>query len=388
MADFDSPQPSSADDAVTAAPASQESALRFTGSGAEYFRIWAVNLSLTVLSLGLYSPWAKVRRLQYFYRNTELDGAAFDYVAKPSAILLGRLLAVVLVALNYFALQYSATAVAVYTILLVVVLPYLLWQSNLFRARNTRYRGLSFGFDGGLHAAYRVYVPPLLLSFSPSIVTAFVLGPKVGPWVLILTSLGLLALPFFHALFRRYMQLNLRFGDTRFGFFARTGDFVLIWVFGLMILVGAGIFGAILVGVIAAAVAGNAFRTGQASVTLAVAAAMAFSVLLCYLFIGSYFSARFQKLVWERTCVGSVGCRCDISARRLLWLQFRNTLWMILSLGLYRPFAAIRLARYRLQSMTVTGVQHLGSFKVGASQSRRGATGESAAEFFEMDVGL
>ncbi|MCS6766168.1 MAG: DUF898 domain-containing protein, partial [Candidatus Protistobacter heckmanni] len=34
--------------------------LRFTGSGAEYFRIWIVNLSLSVLTLGIYSAWAKV----------------------------------------------------------------------------------------------------------------------------------------------------------------------------------------------------------------------------------------------------------------------------------------------------------------------------------------
>ena len=41
-----------------------EQRLRFTGSGGEYFRIWAVNRTLTVLTLGLYSAWAKVRRLQ------------------------------------------------------------------------------------------------------------------------------------------------------------------------------------------------------------------------------------------------------------------------------------------------------------------------------------
>jgi uncharacterized membrane protein YjgN (DUF898 family) len=40
--------------------------IRFTGSGSEYFRIWAVNLLLIVVTLGLYLPFAKARRIRYF----------------------------------------------------------------------------------------------------------------------------------------------------------------------------------------------------------------------------------------------------------------------------------------------------------------------------------
>ncbi|MDR1854861.1 MAG: DUF898 domain-containing protein, partial [Azoarcus sp.] len=42
-----------------------EHRLQFTGSGGEYFRIWIVNLLLSILTLGIYSAWAKVRREQY-----------------------------------------------------------------------------------------------------------------------------------------------------------------------------------------------------------------------------------------------------------------------------------------------------------------------------------
>jgi len=35
--------------------------LRFTGTGGEYFRIWIVNLFLTVLTLGIYSAWTLLR---------------------------------------------------------------------------------------------------------------------------------------------------------------------------------------------------------------------------------------------------------------------------------------------------------------------------------------
>src|SRR5688572_25368406 len=58
---------------------------QFTGTGREYFQIWIVNLLLTIVTLGIYSAWAKVRRLQYFYRHTRLAGAGFDRLQLASA---------------------------------------------------------------------------------------------------------------------------------------------------------------------------------------------------------------------------------------------------------------------------------------------------------------
>src|SRR5687768_1367606 len=80
--------------AIAAAPASPRIArLEFTGTGGEYFRIWIVNLFLSLVTLGVYSAWAKVRKKKYFYGSTRLDGDAFDYFASPVAILKGRAIA-------------------------------------------------------------------------------------------------------------------------------------------------------------------------------------------------------------------------------------------------------------------------------------------------------
>lgn len=58
--------------------------IEFTGSGSEYFRIWIVNLLLTLVTLGIYYPWAKVRRLRYFYGNTLVAGhALWTFTASP-----------------------------------------------------------------------------------------------------------------------------------------------------------------------------------------------------------------------------------------------------------------------------------------------------------------
>ena len=83
--------------------------MHFSGSGAEYFGIWIVNLLLTIVTLGIYSAWAKVRRLQYFCRHTELAGSSFDFHGNPIKILIGRAIAlVILVAYNYTARIHSS----------------------------------------------------------------------------------------------------------------------------------------------------------------------------------------------------------------------------------------------------------------------------------------
>jgi uncharacterized protein DUF898 len=80
---------------------------RFTGTGGEYFRIWIVNVMLSVVTLGIYSAWAKVRRLQYFYRHTRISSTSFDYHGKPLALLKGRILASCL-----FGGYYAASAIS------------------------------------------------------------------------------------------------------------------------------------------------------------------------------------------------------------------------------------------------------------------------------------
>jgi hypothetical protein len=46
----------------------------FTGTTDEYFRIWIVNMCLSLVTLGIYSAWAKVRLTQYIRAHTTLDG--------------------------------------------------------------------------------------------------------------------------------------------------------------------------------------------------------------------------------------------------------------------------------------------------------------------------
>src|SRR6185436_21043973 len=107
---------------ATGTPAGAER-LEFTGRAGEYFRIWIVNVFLTVITLGIYSAWAKVRRNRYLYSSVRLAGASFEYLANPVQILKGRLIAVGLLAAYSAAGHFSDGLQGVLALVFVGFLP-------------------------------------------------------------------------------------------------------------------------------------------------------------------------------------------------------------------------------------------------------------------------
>jgi uncharacterized membrane protein YjgN (DUF898 family) len=64
-----------------------------------------------------------------------------------------------------------------------------------------------------------------------------------------------------------------------------------------------------------------------------------------------------------------------------------NMFLTVVTLGLYRPFAVIRMARYRVEAMTLVPGASLDHF-VGQQAGEVAALGEAAAEFFDIDIAL
>jgi uncharacterized membrane protein YjgN (DUF898 family) len=129
----------------------------FQGKTSEYFGIWIVNLLLSLVTLGIYSAWAKVRRKKYFYNNTLIEKVGFDYHANPMAILKGRIIAVIFFALYAYGKGSSPILAGIVLLLFVIALPWLVVRGSIFNARNSSHRGLRFDFMGTLRQAARVY---------------------------------------------------------------------------------------------------------------------------------------------------------------------------------------------------------------------------------------
>ena len=126
---------------------SETAPFEFRGKGSEYFRIWIVNLILSIITLGIYSAWAKVRRKQYFYASTRLQGTGFEYLADPIKILKGRII-IAIIAISYSVISnLMPIAGTVLSLLFLLILPWIVVRSISFNNRNSAYRNIRFGFS-------------------------------------------------------------------------------------------------------------------------------------------------------------------------------------------------------------------------------------------------
>ncbi|WP_220808129.1 YjgN family protein [Noviherbaspirillum aridicola] len=365
----------------------------FTGSGSEYFRIWVVNLLLTLLTLGVYSAWAKVRRLQYFYRNTRLDGAVFDFHGSPKAILRGRILALLLVAAYKISFDISAVAAVAVALLLAAITPWLLARAFRFKLANTSYRGIRFRFRGSARQAYaRLILFPAMLALTGLFVWSLVASFRANPGVGVILLAGILPIvalgatvPLAHYALKRYQHEQADYGQTAFYYHGRVRGFFAVYgkALGLVFLGGipAAIFGMLtarLSSWLMATMFGWLF-----ALLYGLASAYAF-----YLFVRPYLEARLQNLVWNDTEVGMHRFESRASARHLLWIHASNLMLITLTLGLYKPFATVRLVRYRVASMALVAVGGLEDLRADHGADDAGAAGQEAGDLFDIDIGL
>ena len=313
-------------------------ALQFTGDSGEYFRIWIVNLCLSVLTLGIYSAWAKVRRKRYFYGCTLLGGAAFEYLGNPVAILKGRV--IVVVAFGAYALLkelHWSTAIVLF-FAVAVALPWIVQRALQFNARNSTHRNVRFGFHGSKMDVFAVLL----------------IGALLVP-----VTLGL-AYPFYLAMKRRIFVDNSSYGATQFRFSATTGDY---YVAALKLSLA-----------VAGFIVGSLITFGVGALPL-------------YLLVRAYAETTFARLAWSNTRLVDIQFGCGWTTGGLFKLYFVNSLAIIVSLGLLVPWAAIRSARYKLERITLQSASGLEGF-LAAVEEKVGAVGDEAGDMLGFDFGL
>ena len=342
--------------------------LHFTGSGAEYFGIWIVNLLLTIVTLGIYSAWAKVRRLQYFYRHTSVAGSSFDFHGSPIRILIGRVVALgMLIAYNYSVRLHSPLTLVILAVI-AVVMPWLLRNSFRFRLYNTSWRGTRFHFRGTVAGAYRVF----LLNGFLTLITLYVMAP------------------FMHQRLKAYQHDNTWFGHTRCSFHARAGQFYVIYLLLLAaIVVFAVVIGFSGIGGALAALSkvqkqGGHVDPGTVFRTLAI---LYGALILIGVSIGPVFHALVTNLIWNNTRLGEHRIECNMSPLVLVWISVSNFVLVVLTLGLFIPWAMVRLSRFQLESVRLLPAGDLQEF-VAAEPETIGAVGEEAATAFDFDISL
>jgi uncharacterized membrane protein YjgN (DUF898 family) len=310
---------------------------KFTGSASEYFGIWIVNVLLTIVTIGIYSAWAKVRRNRYFYGNTVLLGRAFEYHATGKQIFLGRAIVFAgLVIINVIT-TINPLFSLITTLVILVALPWLIMRGLRFNARVTSYRNVRFDFVGGAGGAFATVILGSLLA---------------------VVSFGLLA-PFSSRWLNRYVFNNFRYGDRPFHTDPRIGAlYGALLIPALMVLLGAVVLGVIGLGAVGAAAplfdhaGADDPQAGVAIVGLVYLAL--FGAFIVYGLAALVYRAAVHNIVWSSMTIdGRHQLKSDLGRRRYAWIAISNLLVTICTLGLMRPWAAVRLARYIVEHTAV-----------------------------------
>jgi len=131
---------------------------KFNGQGGEYFKIWIVNLVLSILTLGIYSAWAKVRTTGYIYSNFNYQQNHFDYLATGMMIFKSRIFVLLFFVLYVVATQFYPLESLGFTAILFLLFPWAYYKSLRFNARMMRYRNVRFNFKGTVGGAYGVFM--------------------------------------------------------------------------------------------------------------------------------------------------------------------------------------------------------------------------------------
>ncbi|OSI22410.1 hypothetical protein BV912_05420 [Neisseria dumasiana] len=329
----------------------------FHGTANEYFKIWIVNLFLSVITLSFYAPWAKVRRLRYFYGNTVLGQDKFDFTAIPARILIGRIIATVLFVGFSIVSNLDPVYAWVAPALMFTVMPWLVRSTMRFRARNTKYGNSRFYFSATMGQSYWVLAKCALVT---------------------LLSFGLLY-PVALYWFKSYQINHLYIGNLRFNLKTGVGGFYGAVLKPLLLILA-------LIVVIGIILTGMGYASQEAILSLLYVALM-----VPYLFILGFLVPLTQgylfRATWQNVSVGNSRITTSLNPYKYAWIKLTNYIATIFTLGLLLPWGAVRLYRYQAQSLQVELHDHPQDL-MNMAQDDTHAIGEEIADVFDIDISL
>lgn len=353
----------------------RELALEFCGSAREYFRVWIVNLCLTLLTAGIFSAWAKVRKKRYFYSHIKLDGTPFQYLGQPIPILKGRVIAVILFSIYYVSSHFFTVAMPYVLGAGAVIAPWVIVRSAAFNARYSAFRNMTFHFDGNYLGALRVL-------YAWGIVPVLIAGSIFqwwGNYILAAAAFGIFGLvfPWWLRRLKHFIVSRTSFGGERGQLFATGTQFFKVYFVAGLIITVAGV----ITGVVTAA--------GFLTMSKSQYAFMLYLVPIyaAYVLAFAYIQSHVSNLVWNQTHLGPLRFRSTLRGRGMALLYLTNALGIIVSAGLLTPWAVMRTLKYRADNLYVRLEGDLAAFD-GADRSTVKAAGAELGEYFDVDLSL
>lgn len=381
--------------------------LQFHGKLSDYFKIWIVNAFLTVLTLGIYSPWAKVRKMKYMNQATEFRGSRMDYHAEPFPILVGRLIAICLFGLYFMGGNISPVLGIVGLGLIFILAPILFVKSIRFKAKNTSYRNIHFSFRGTIREAYKIwlryfsffFITTLLffinMVFFKETLSAEAIKTTGHVWtqfpVMIQMSIPIINLIYAIKMAPRILNSiyhfiydHMFFGNTPISIQCDTKSVFkeVVWkcykLIGLMVI--------ILIGEIALISVMRVFGIGNFGLILLIP--LVLLLYLSILYISFLFPYLITTFVWGNLHAGAYRSQINLPKKDFMKIVFTNLFGILFSLGLLIPWAELRFRKLVTEAKSFN-VDDLDQFVAASADSTSALSTEILDIFdFDFEVGI
>lgn len=196
--------------------------LSFKGNGKDLFAIYILNMLLSIITLSLYYPWAKVAILKYLWSNSELEESNFEFHGTGKEMFIGYIKAILFFALPYgifYAGALSGNPVFfflgffVFFLAMMILVPIAIHGTLRYRSSRSSWRGIHFGYRGDRKVLLKKYIPGLIL-------TAITFGLYYS-WL--------------YADIRKYITSNLRFGSLEAEYHGKGSDLFVIHLKGIIL---------------------------------------------------------------------------------------------------------------------------------------------------------
>ena len=309
---------------------------RYHGTGGALLGLVVVNALLTVLTLGIYSFWARNRVRQFHYAHTEAGGDCFVYDGTGGELLRGsiRAFAVILLLIVAFAVltlvsggdaapAYTRVAVmlVVYGVIGVLVLAAVNFTRR-YRMSRTSWRGIRFSFHGSTGAFIGMMIRGTLLS---------------------IVTLGLYT-PYFQSQRRGFLVDHTRLGAEEFNYHGNGRALVAEFLKAVLLTIP--------------------------------------TLGLCWI----WYAAFKDRYLWSQTRMRGGQFISSVTGGELFALHAVNLALVLFTVGIATPWAITRTHDFLCGHLRLVGTVDWASLDQHAPV--RGAFGEGLAEHFDIEVGL
>ncbi|QOP42068.1 YjgN family protein [Sulfurimonas marina] len=381
--------------------------LKFQGSGFEYFKIWIVNLVLIVLTLGLYYPWAKVRRNRYFYGNSVLEDRNFEYHAVGKQLFFSYLIALVLFIIYVIFTEFFPPAAALFLLGLFVIIPWVIVKSMMFNLKMTSFSNVRFSFEKNFSDAYLNFLLYPMGMYIGFIFVMFAVGLLFALHVAI-GLIGLVGVFFFMIYAIAFLKKrnsefyinNASYGQGKFSTTIELKEFMKISAKTLGIGLALTIALFVIVGIISATFIGaetmqeisaSMQQNGDpqnSGIIVALIGAIYGGMILVMVATMAYSFALNREYIYKNTLLDeNIGFSSTLKALPFMWVTVSNFFLILLTLGFGAPWAKVRVAKIVLANTYVDTTKGFDKY-ISENQTQTSSLGDQIGDAFDVDVGL